>query len=117
MKVLPRVVVSGGGVAVKPESGTRKRGRGASGKGRASKKSKTGASASAAEPDGVYRTARDNGDGTYSCSYTPTEGAESKDNAWQLEVLLNGKHIVGSPFAVEVRASALSTNSVFGSIR
>ena len=34
----------------------------------------------------------------------------------QLEVLLNGKHIVGSPFAVEVRASAVGTNWVFGSI-
>ena len=98
-----------------PVSGKRKRGGGSSGKGRAPKKSKTGASnsASAAAPDGVYGTARDNGD---ELQLTPTEGMESKRNAWQLEVLLNGKHIAGSPFAVEVRSSGVVTNWVFGSI-
>ena len=75
------------------------------------------ASASAVAPDGVYGTARDNGDGTYRCGYTPTGDAESiYGNAWQLEVLLNGKHIGGGPFLVGVRTSAASTNWVFGSI-
>lgn len=59
----------------------------------------------------------DNADGTYTCSYTPSEGAaEIGGGKWQLEVLLNGTHIVGSPFAIEVRPSANITNWVFGSI-
>ena len=48
----------------------------------------------------------DNGDGTYSCSYTPPAGTdEIGAGKWQLEVLLNGKHIDGSPFPIEVRGS------------
>jgi hypothetical protein len=54
----------------------------------------------------------DNDDGTYTCNYMPPAGAETK--RWQLEVLLNGKHIVGSPFAVEVRPGY--TDFVFGSM-
>ena len=68
----------GGGDAAKPARGKRKRGGGGSGKARAPKKSKTGASNSvsaATAPDSVYGTARDNSDGTYSCSYTPSAGA------------------------------------------
>jgi hypothetical protein len=41
------------------------------------------------------------------------DGAAAKPEVRQLEVLLNGKHIVGSPFAVEVRPG--HTNFVFGS--
>ena len=40
-----------------------------------------------------------------------------KSEVHQLEVLLNGEHIAGSPFAVEVRPSATSTNWVFGSFQ
>eukprot|EP00729_Bicosta_minor_P032823 gene32823-biopygen30591 len=114
---------SGGGgggaaaAAAKPESGKRKRsGGGSSGKGRATKKSKTGAAASPAPPANDT-TVVDNGDGTYSCSYTPPVGADAVgDGKRRLEVLLNGKHIVGSPFAIEVRPSANMTNWAFDSI-
>eukprot|EP00729_Bicosta_minor_P018649 gene18649-biopygen24253 len=119
------VVVEGGGsgggaaaaAAAKPASGKRKRsGGGSSGKGRATKKSKTGAAASSA-PAETTTTVVDNGDGTYSCSYTPPDGADAVGGGkWQLEVLLNGKPIVGSPFAVEVRPSADMTNWAFGSV-
>ena len=62
-------------------------------------------------------TSTDNGDGTYSCSYMPSKGANNVGRGkWQLEVLLNGKHIVGSPFAVEVHPSADITNWEFGSV-
>eukprot|EP00729_Bicosta_minor_P006250 gene6250-biopygen28936 len=111
----------GGGAAATatPGNGKRKRGvggGGSSGKGRV-KKSKTGATTSAAARDKTELTVVDNADGTYSCSYTPSEGAaEVGGGKWQLEVLLNGKQIVGSPFATEVRPSADITNWVFGSI-
>eukprot|EP00729_Bicosta_minor_P032620 gene32620-biopygen9570 len=109
----------GGGAAAKPASGKRKRGGGSSssGKGRASKKSNTGAATSGLVPAETDTTVVDNGDGTYSCSYTTPDGAaEVEGGKWQLEVLLNGKPIVGSPFAVEVRPSANMANWVFGSI-
>lgn len=109
-----------GGAASKPESGKRKRGGGSGasgGKGRASKKSKSGASTSVstAGARSVEGSAVDCGDGTYNCSYTPlVEGGAAKPEVRHLEVLLNGKHIVGSPFAVEVRPAY--TNWVFRSI-
>eukprot|EP00729_Bicosta_minor_P032813 gene32813-biopygen18546 len=109
----------GGGAAAKPASGKRKRGGGSSssGKGRVSKKSKTGAATTGLVTAETDTTVVDNGDGTYSCSYTPPEGAaEVGGGKWRLKVLLNGKPIVGSPFAVEVRPSADITNWVFGSI-
>eukprot|EP00729_Bicosta_minor_P001623 gene1623-biopygen8932 len=109
----------GGGAAAKPASGKRKRGGGSSssGKDRASKKSKTGAATSGLVPAEIGTTVVDNGNGTYSCSYTPPDGAaEVGGGKWQLEVLLNGKPIVGSPFVVEVRPSADITNWVFSSI-
>eukprot|EP00729_Bicosta_minor_P012812 gene12812-biopygen13197 len=109
----------GGGAAAKPASGKRKRGGGSSssGKGRASKQSKTGVATSGLAPAETSTTVVDNGDGTYSCSYTPLEGAAGVGGGqWQLEVLLNGKHIVGSPFAIEVRPSANMTNWAFGSV-
>eukprot|EP00729_Bicosta_minor_P024403 gene24403-biopygen9588 len=109
----------GVGAAAKPASGKRKRGGGSSssGKGRASKKSKTGVATTGLVPAETRTTVVDNGDGTFSCSYTPPEGAaEVGGGKWQLEVLLNGKPIVGSPFAVEVRPSANLTNWVFGSV-
>eukprot|EP00729_Bicosta_minor_P001108 gene1108-biopygen29776 len=109
----------GGGAAAKPTSGKRKRGGGSSsgGKGRASKKRKTGAATAGLVPAETDTTVVDNGDGTYSCSYTPPDGAaEVGGGKWQLEVLLNGKPIVGSPFAVEVRPSANMANWAFGSV-
>eukprot|EP00729_Bicosta_minor_P032632 gene32632-biopygen13541 len=84
----------GAAAAAKPESGKRKRGGGGSSyrKGRATKKSKTGATASSAAPNRTDVRIMDNADGTYSCSYTPSEGAaEVGGGKWQLEVLLNGK--------------------------
>eukprot|EP00729_Bicosta_minor_P019815 gene19815-biopygen7554 len=109
----------GAAAAAKPGKGKRKRGDGGSGstgKGWV-KKSKTGATTSAAARDKTELTVVDNEDGTYSCSYTPSEGAaEVGGGKWQLEVLLNGESIVGSPFAVEVHPSANITNWVFGSV-
>eukprot|EP00729_Bicosta_minor_P006285 gene6285-biopygen22852 len=115
---------SGGGgggaaaAAAKPDSGKRKRtgSGGSSGKGRATKKSKTGAAASPTPPTNDT-TVVDNSDGTYSCSYTPPEGADAVGGGkLRLEVLLNGKHIVGSPFAIEVRPRVNMANWAFGSI-
>eukprot|EP00729_Bicosta_minor_P006328 gene6328-biopygen25914 len=111
---------SGGGAAAaeaKPASGKRKRsGGGSSGKGRATKKSKTDATSSSA-PAETTTTVVDSGNGTYSCSYTLPDGADAVGSGkWQLEVLLNGKHIVGSPFAIEVRPSADIANWAFYSI-
>eukprot|EP00729_Bicosta_minor_P006326 gene6326-biopygen25912 len=118
----PDESIGGGGgaaaaAAAKPASGKRKRsGGGSSGKGRATKKSKTGAAASPA-PAANDTTVVDNGDGTYSCSYTPPKGADAVGGGkWRLEVLLNGNPIVGSPFAIEVRPSANMTNWTFGSV-
>eukprot|EP00729_Bicosta_minor_P006286 gene6286-biopygen22853 len=108
---------AGDGAAAKPENGKRKRGGGSSGKGRASKQRKTGAINLAAVPAETTTSVVDNGDGTYSCSYTPPEGADAVGGGkWRLEVLLNGKQIVGSPFAVEVRPRANMTNWAFGSV-
>eukprot|EP00729_Bicosta_minor_P009256 gene9256-biopygen19972 len=109
----------GGGAAAKPASGKRKRGGGSSssGKGRASKKSKAGVATAGLVPAETGIGVVDNGDGTYSCSYTPSKGADAVGGGkWRLDVLLNGKPIVGSPFAVEVRPSANITNWVFGSV-
>eukprot|EP00729_Bicosta_minor_P001063 gene1063-biopygen18714 len=108
----------GGGAAAQPESGKRKRGGGgSSGKGRASKKSKTGVATLAAAPGKTEVVITDNGDGTYSCSYTLPEGAGAVGGGKvQLQVLLNGTHITGSPFAIEVRPRANMTNWVFGSV-
>eukprot|EP00729_Bicosta_minor_P005152 gene5152-biopygen22790 len=109
----------GAAAAAKRGNGKRKRGDGgggSNGKGRV-KKSKTGATTPAAARDKTELTVVDNADGTYSCSYTPSEGAaEVGGGKWQLEVLLNGKPIAGSPFATEVRPSANITHWVFGSV-
>eukprot|EP00729_Bicosta_minor_P002160 gene2160-biopygen10887 len=107
----------GGGAAAKPASGKRKRGGGGSiGNRRASKRNKTGDAASPVPPTNDTMVV-DNSDGTYSCSYTPPEGADAVGGGkWRLEVLLNGKHIVGSPFAIEVHPSAKITNWAFGSV-
>ncbi len=107
----------GGGAAAQPESGKRKRrGGGSSGKGRASKKSKTGVATLAAAHGKTEVVITDNGDGTYSCSYTPPDGADAVGGGKvQLQVLLNGKHIAGSPFTIEVRPRANMTNWAFGS--
>eukprot|EP00729_Bicosta_minor_P006287 gene6287-biopygen22854 len=108
---------AGDAAAAKPENGKRKRGGGSSGKGRASKQRKTGATTAAAVPAETTTSVVDNGDGTYSCSYTPPVGADAVGGGkWRLEVLLNGKHIVGSPFAIGVRPRANMTNWAFGSI-
>lgn len=68
-------------------------------------------------------TVVDNGNGSYSCSYTPTRSAAEAKEAVvrQLVVQLNGKHTVGSPFVVEVHPRYVCTsdvviNWVFGSI-
>jgi hypothetical protein len=42
----------------------------------------------------------DVGDGTYTCTYTPT----TDEGTWQLEVCVGGNAIQGSPFAVDVSA-------------
>eukprot|EP00729_Bicosta_minor_P016349 gene16349-biopygen14295 len=108
---------AGDAAAAKPENGKRKRGGGSSGKGRASKQRKTGAINAAAVPAETTTSVVDNGDGTYSCSYTLPDGADAVGGGkWRLEVLLNGKPIVGSPFAVEVRPRADLSNWVFGSV-
>jgi len=55
-----------------------------------------GDAADGGQQDGGGGAVVDNGDGTYSCSYTPQEGANDVDGGnWHLKVLLNGKHIVG----------------------
>eukprot|EP00729_Bicosta_minor_P012326 gene12326-biopygen19029 len=108
----------GGAAAAAPPAKGGKRKRGSSGGGAASvsKKSKTGAAASSATggKGGVFEAisgaAVDNGDGTYSCSYTLPDGAEEKE--WALEVLLNGEHVVGSPFALNVEAAVTSLGGV-----
>eukprot|EP00729_Bicosta_minor_P033059 gene33059-biopygen2925 len=74
--------------AATSESGKRKRGGGgSSGKSRAAKKSKTGAATPAAVCDKTEVVVTDNEDGTYSCSYTPPEGADAVGGGkWRLEV-------------------------------
>eukprot|EP00729_Bicosta_minor_P001064 gene1064-biopygen18715 len=108
----------GGAAAAKPGRGKRKRdgSSSSSGEGRAYKKGKIGAAASAAAPGKTEVVVKDKGDGTYSCSYTPPEGADAVGGGKvQLQVLLNGTHIAGSPFAIEVRPRANMTNWAFGS--
>lgn len=110
----------GGAATTNPKRGKRKRG-GCSGTGnsrsRTAKKNKTGSATSRLVPANPYTTVGDNGDGTYNCSYTLPEGADEVGGGkWQLGVLLNGRHIGGSPFAIEVRPSATITNWVFGSV-
>eukprot|EP00729_Bicosta_minor_P008523 gene8523-biopygen10118 len=111
---------SGGGAAGAESAKGGKRKRGGSGDGgggaSASKKSKTGA-ASSSETRGnaesleeIVGAAVDNGDGTYSCSYTLPDGAEEKE--WVLEALLNGEHVVGSPFALTIEAAVTSLGGV-----
>lgn len=109
----------GGGGAAGAESakgGKRKRGASGGGAASASKKSKTGAATSSAPggDGGVFEAisgaAVDNGDGTYSCSYTLPDGAEKKE--WVLEALLNGEHVVGSPFALRVEPAVTSLGGV-----
>jgi hypothetical protein len=47
--------------------------------------------------DEVHGFVSDNGDGTYSCTYTPNAAGEYK-----LSVVVNTKHVPGSPFRVKV---------------
>eukprot|EP00729_Bicosta_minor_P010283 gene10283-biopygen325 len=109
----------GGGVAAAAapaKGGKRKRGSSGGGAASASKKSKTYTAASSAPGGngGVFEAisgaAVDNGNGTYNCSYTLPDGAEEKE--WALEVLLNGEHVVGSPFALNVEAAVTSLGGV-----
>eukprot|EP00729_Bicosta_minor_P019170 gene19170-biopygen29354 len=123
VRVAPKDGGSGGGgggggaaAAAPAKDGKRKRGGSGGGAANASKKSKTGAAASSATGGngGVFEeivgAAVDNGNGTYSCSYTLPDGAEEQE--WALEVLLNGEHVVGSPFALNVEAAATSLGGV-----
>eukprot|EP00729_Bicosta_minor_P008738 gene8738-biopygen15012 len=108
----------GGGAAAAAPAKDGKRKRGASGgcAASASKKSKTGAAASSTSGgdggvvEAISGAAVDNGDGTYSCSYTLPDGAEEKE--WVLEALLNGEHVVGSPFALTVEAAVTSLGGI-----
>eukprot|EP00729_Bicosta_minor_P032986 gene32986-biopygen5900 len=99
VQVAPKDKGGGGGgaaaaAAVPAKGGKRKRGGSGGGAASASKKSKTDAAASPAAggKGGVFEAisgaAVDNGDGTYSCSYTLPDGAEEQE--WALEALLNG---------------------------
>eukprot|EP00729_Bicosta_minor_P032744 gene32744-biopygen845 len=126
VRVVPKDKGGGGGggvggagaaaAAAPAKGGKRKRGSCGGGAASASKKSKTGAAASSATGGngGVFEAisgaAVDNGDGTYSCSYTLPDGAEEQE--WALEVLLNGEHVVGSPFALNVEAAATALGGV-----
>eukprot|EP00729_Bicosta_minor_P021052 gene21052-biopygen19309 len=125
VRVAPKDEGSGGGgggggaaaaAAAPAKGGKRKRGTSAGGGASTSKKSKTGAAASSAPGGngGVFEAisgaAIDNGDGTYSCSYTLPDGAE--EHEWALEALLNGEHVVGSPFALNVEAAVTSLGGV-----
>eukprot|EP00729_Bicosta_minor_P004365 gene4365-biopygen30810 len=119
VRVAPKDKGGGGGgaaaAAAPAKGGKRKRGSGG-GAASASKKSKTGAAPSSATGGngGVFEAisgaAVDNGDGTYSCSYTLPDGAEEKE--WKLEALLNGEHVVGSPFSLNVEAAVTSLGGV-----
>eukprot|EP00729_Bicosta_minor_P008247 gene8247-biopygen25007 len=119
VRVAPKDKGGGGGGAAgaaPAKGGKRKRGGSGGGGASTSKKSKTGTTASCATggDGGVFEAisgaAVDNGDGTYNCSYTLPDGAEEKD--WALEVLLNGEHVVGSPFALNVEAAVTSLGGV-----
>jgi hypothetical protein len=52
------------------------------------------------EPSRVVAEVTDVGNGSYVCSYTAT----TAEGAWQLEVVVGGNHVQGSPFAVHVSA-------------
>eukprot|EP00729_Bicosta_minor_P022000 gene22000-biopygen1660 len=123
VQVAPKEEGGGGGggggaaaAATPAKGGKRKRGGSGGGGASASKKSKTDAAASSASvgKGGVFEAisgaAVDNDDGTYSCSYTLPDGAEEQE--WALEVLLNGEHVVGSPFALHVKAAVTSLGGV-----
>eukprot|EP00729_Bicosta_minor_P010652 gene10652-biopygen17981 len=120
VQVAPKDKSGGGGgaaaAAAPAKDGKRKRGGSGGSAASASKKSKTGAAASSAAggKGGVFEAisgaAVDNGDGTYNCSYTLPDGAEEQE--WALEVLLNGEHVVGSPFALDVEAAVTSLGGV-----
>eukprot|EP00729_Bicosta_minor_P004233 gene4233-biopygen17830 len=124
VRVMPNDKGGGGGgggggaaaAAAPAKGGKRKRGGSGGGAASASKKSKTGAATSPAAggKGGVFEAisgaAVDNGDGTYSCSYTLPDGAEEKE--WALEALLNGEHVVGSPFALTIEAAVTSLGGV-----
>eukprot|EP00729_Bicosta_minor_P032589 gene32589-biopygen23372 len=124
VRVVPKDKGVGGGgggggaaaAAAPANGGKRKRGSSGGGAASAFKKSKTGDAASSATGGngGVFEAisgaAVDNGDGTYKCSYTLPDGAEEKE--WALEVLLNGEHVVGSPFALNVEAAVTSLGGV-----
>eukprot|EP00729_Bicosta_minor_P004485 gene4485-biopygen1144 len=127
VRVVPKEEGGGGGggdgdgggaaaAAAPAKCGKRERAGSCGGAVRASKKSKTGAATSSASggKGGVFEAisgaAVDNGDGTYSCSYTLPDGAEEQE--WALEVLLNGEHVVGSPFALNVEAAVTSLGGV-----
>eukprot|EP00729_Bicosta_minor_P010761 gene10761-biopygen8222 len=119
VRVAPKDKGGGGGgaaaAAAPVKGGKRKRGSGG-GAASASKKSKNGAATSSAPggDGGVFEAisgaAVDNGDGTYSCSYTLPDGAEKKE--WVLEALLNGEHVVGSPFALTIEVAVTSLGGV-----
>eukprot|EP00729_Bicosta_minor_P016936 gene16936-biopygen29287 len=120
VRVTPKDKGGGGGgaaaAAAPAKDGKRKRGGSAGGGASTSKKSKTGAAASSA-PGGkgvvfeaISGAAVGNGDGTYNCSYTLPDGAEEQE--WALEVLMNGEHVVGSPFALNVEAAVTSLGGV-----
>eukprot|EP00729_Bicosta_minor_P032618 gene32618-biopygen4690 len=127
VRVVPKEEGGGGGggdgggggaaaAAAPAKGGKRQHGGSGGGAVRASKKSKTGAAASSATGGngGVFEAisgaAVDNGDGTYSCSYTLPDGADEQE--WVLEALLNGEHVVGSPFAINVEATVTSLGGV-----
>eukprot|EP00729_Bicosta_minor_P032664 gene32664-biopygen8675 len=119
VRVAPKDKGGGGGgaaAAAPAKGGKRKRGGSGGGAASAYKKSKTGAACSSATggKGGVFEAisvaAVDNGDGTYNCSYTLPDGAEEQE--WVLEVLLNGEHVVGSPFALNVEAAVTSLGGV-----
>eukprot|EP00729_Bicosta_minor_P032610 gene32610-biopygen31441 len=124
VRVVPKDKGGGGGgggggaaaAAAPAKGGKRKRGSSGGGAASASKKSKTGAATSSAAggKGGVFEAisgaAVDNGDGTYNCCYTLPDGAEEKE--WALEVLLNGEHVVGSPFTLHVEAAVTSLGGV-----
>ena len=63
----------------------------------------TSAAAASSTLSSILGTAVDAGNGTYSCSFTPPEGADRmKGGEWQLEVLLNGEHVAKSPCPIKV---------------
>ena len=63
----------------------------------------------------VATTIADNGNGTYSCSYTlPRQAAGA---VWILSVRLFGQHVAGSPFSVDVGTRATIKCDDFVSVR